>query len=340
MSKPGRIPELDFLRFFAAFAVLVYHFTYRSGDSELFAVLSEFSRYGYLGVPLFFMISGFVILWTAQGRSPKQFMVARALRLYPTFWISVGITTLFILCFSKSSDWPTVTSFLANLTMAPGYLGHDFIDGVYWTLAIELKFYALIFFLLLTCQLQKTEVWVGAWLFLTGIGYFADIHALQSIIIFPHGSLFCVGCLAFLVYSSGWTRQRSILMAAAVLLSFVNIWNDVSGFIVDPELRDKILALGIFSICALSLFLVAMQKLSLRNKTLAISLGAMTYPLYLLHNKIGKLLFESLNGWPELLILLAAIALCIGLAYAVTELVERKAVRWISKRRLFLRLAQ
>ena len=73
-----RLPALDLLRFFAAAAVMVYHYTYyfaESGGPELSA-LEAVTRHGYLGVELFFMISGFVILWSASNRTAKKFVRA------------------------------------------------------------------------------------------------------------------------------------------------------------------------------------------------------------------------------------------------------------------------
>ena len=69
-----RLQILDLLRFLAAMSVVFYHMTYRpaflGGDpSSHFPVVQAISRFGFLGVELFFLISGFVILWSASGRT-------------------------------------------------------------------------------------------------------------------------------------------------------------------------------------------------------------------------------------------------------------------------------
>lgn len=72
MSSVSRQPELDVLRGAAAMAVVMFHYFYK-GPSEGWigvqqsAALSAISAYGYLGVHLFFMISGYVIMMTAQA---------------------------------------------------------------------------------------------------------------------------------------------------------------------------------------------------------------------------------------------------------------------------------
>src|SRR5688572_28370593 len=87
--QSGRMPALDLLRFLAAAAVMLYHYGFRGSagaDRYLefrFDALGPVCRYGYLGVPLFFMISGFVILMSAVGKSPREFVATRAARLYP-----------------------------------------------------------------------------------------------------------------------------------------------------------------------------------------------------------------------------------------------------------------
>jgi peptidoglycan/LPS O-acetylase OafA/YrhL len=52
------------------------------------------SRYGYLGVDLFFVISGFVVQLSAWDRRPPEFVVSRIVRLYPAFWIAVTVVVV------------------------------------------------------------------------------------------------------------------------------------------------------------------------------------------------------------------------------------------------------
>src|SRR5688572_29637953 len=86
-----RIAELDLLRFLAAAAVVLFHATDWPTQTNLLRAAATF---GFMGVPLFFMISGFVILMTAQNRSGLQFVNSRIARLYPSFWICVLLSAL------------------------------------------------------------------------------------------------------------------------------------------------------------------------------------------------------------------------------------------------------
>src|SRR5438445_3272534 len=96
MSARIRYPELDLLRFLAAFWVMLFHYTFRgprdAGLPASFPFLDHFTRYGYLGVHVFFILSGFVILLTAYEKNALGFALARFIRLYPAYWICVTLT--------------------------------------------------------------------------------------------------------------------------------------------------------------------------------------------------------------------------------------------------------
>src|SRR4051812_29624865 len=92
----GRLRELDLLRFVAAAAVMLHHFTgvpapeWPGGNARSICPgLGEVTRFGFLGVELFFLISGFVILMSAWARRVGDFAVSRFVRLFPAYWVSV-----------------------------------------------------------------------------------------------------------------------------------------------------------------------------------------------------------------------------------------------------------
>ncbi|WP_146754803.1 acyltransferase family protein [Elizabethkingia anophelis] len=97
MNQTKRIYQIDLLRFIAAFSVVMFHYSYvaykRNDISFLsFPEISQYSKYGYLGVYLFFIISGFVIAFSSRHLSLKKFLYSRFMRLYPMFWICMFIT--------------------------------------------------------------------------------------------------------------------------------------------------------------------------------------------------------------------------------------------------------
>ena len=90
------------------------------------------------------MISGFVILMTAWGRPTAQVVASRIGRLYPAYWVAVLTTGLLLLVVWPEGKQVTAHQVLVNLTMMQSALGVDHVDGVYWTLWTELRFYLLL----------------------------------------------------------------------------------------------------------------------------------------------------------------------------------------------------
>ena len=100
----SRMHEIDVLRFIAAFIVMIYHYTFVFFNANhlspiKYTLLEPFTKYGFLGVQIFFIISGYVVMMSAHGKSLKQFIFSRAIRLYPAFWIactSIYLYTFFL----------------------------------------------------------------------------------------------------------------------------------------------------------------------------------------------------------------------------------------------------
>ena len=139
-----RILELDAVRGIAALMVVLYHYTTWSTQSEGFsstAPLFEFWQ-GKFGVYLFFIVSGFVIFLTLEKcDNISDFIVSRFARLYPAYWICVLITFLILYLTPIPGREVSTQQLLINMTMLQKFLRVASIDGVYWTLAVELVFY-------------------------------------------------------------------------------------------------------------------------------------------------------------------------------------------------------
>ena len=82
----SHLATLDLLRLVAALSVVLFHYFFRGAAdgihlAEGYPEVAGYALYGYLGVNLFFLISGFVIAWSAEGRAWEQFALARFVRL-------------------------------------------------------------------------------------------------------------------------------------------------------------------------------------------------------------------------------------------------------------------
>ena len=169
--SPGpRLYELDALRGLAAVYVMLSHYLHdcaRMYDGNAVTLLTlPFS--GQYAVHLFFVISGFVIFMTLQRcRNTADFILNRVGRLFPAYLIAVVGTTLVSMWLSEYDIKPpvTLTQFAANLTMMHSFLGDiPAIDGVYWSLMVELAFYFWMGLLFAGGLLRRIELVAWLWL--------------------------------------------------------------------------------------------------------------------------------------------------------------------------------
>jgi peptidoglycan/LPS O-acetylase OafA/YrhL len=324
----GRIPELDMLRFFAALSVVAYHYTYRPvvntvTNFNAFWPLPVATRFGYHGVTLFFMISGFVILWSAQARSAGEFAISRVARLYPSFWICVCITTIVVTAAGGLESIAPRTIAL-NLTMVPGWLGAPYVDGVYWTLLVELKFYLMIFLVLATGMMAYVEPLLGIWLVAAALSTFGVAPRwITSLSLHPYGPYFISGCLFYLLRARGASVFRVGALPIACALGAIHAVRGQAEFMheITPQ-TSFVIAVFVILFHAIFAAIVVIPGI-LPASQWWYKLGCLTYPLYLLHNRIGKLIFASFStshsAWASLVVELALILTLSGIIAAVVE---------------------
>jgi peptidoglycan/LPS O-acetylase OafA/YrhL len=152
----ARVPALDLLRLVAVLGVVLFHYGFRgpTGLEQTYVALPElaaFARYGFLGVPVFFVISGFVIAYSAEGRTATEFAIARFVRIYPTFVLCMTVTFLAVPLLGGSRFQASLGQWTANLVIAAP--GSRYVDSAYWSLVLEAVFYAWVaLFIRLACS--------------------------------------------------------------------------------------------------------------------------------------------------------------------------------------------
>ena len=150
-KKVGRLLHLDGIRALAALAVALFH--YRSYLGELFAkvppAIDVVVRSGYLGVNVFFVLSGFVIahsLGTSRYSLAflGRFVLRRQVRLAPPYWATVAIAAWW---FSADPNMESARTSMATIASHLGYvqdiLGYPQLLDVFWTLCIEVQLYGI-----------------------------------------------------------------------------------------------------------------------------------------------------------------------------------------------------
>ena len=302
----NRQPALDWLRGVAALAVVMFHYFYKGPkegwvQGNTHPILETVSSYGYLGVHFFFMISGYVIMMTAQNSSLRRFVASRVSRLAPALWVCMSITVAIELLVPSSPFKPeSWVQYLANLTLVPKVFGQEPIDGAYWSLAVEINFYAWVALVIAVGQLKRIETFLLFWLGLSFVNFLRPMYPVELYTSAHWAPLFSAGAFFFLVHQSGWTARRRMGMLAAFLLACLYAWREVGRVDDVAELMSlgkqphHLIVMGIMVSYFLLFWAVAAGRFRLENSRWSDLSGRLTYPLYLLHQNAGYAIFGAL----------------------------------------------
>ena len=345
MRKNAQIIGLDALRFTAALLVVAFHLCFLHGGSAVasYQALRPFTYFGWVGVEIFFVLSGFVIAYSAQGVTAGQFLQHRIVRLFPGVLICATLTAI-VLRFSKGpSPRGLFLVWLKSITFFPT---GPWIDNSYWTLSIEVAFYAVIFFLLYTKKMgalqivitcigsMSTVFWVIASLPGNKLGTYllAAIvdNGTRNILLLRHGCYFAVGVLLWISLFKGLTPLRLLMLIVCTgggILQIIYRSNTVSGYSHYAFSPMVAVLVWLLSVGAIVISVThnesATAAIGSGGATLMRRLGLMTYPLYLLHAEIGVRLTGLLRSYlPDMAALTLAIAIVITIAYLVSTYVE------------------
>ena len=322
------------LRALAAWVVVFHHvmqvfFDFKA-DSFMGAL---FADKGAVGVDIFFVISGLVIYLSTQGKSitPWRFMLHRALRIVPAYWLYSLIAAL-IIAFANPV-MPVQEFDLQHLMLSllfipaqnPAGFGLYPTLNVGWTLNYEMFFY-LLFALAFTVPERFRLLLITVTLMFFGVlatqPWISDFY--RNSIVYE----FLFGVLLGMCYNRGWIRQGlwlPLLLIAGCMLAIYHLDNSM-----------RLLHWGVPSALIVAACL-AMEPWFKDNRVLA-RLGDCSYSVYLVHVivlSLGWYLQASLDLNPYWVI--AACVPVIALAsWASYELVEKRfflqAKAWVAER--------
>lgn len=276
------------------------------------AVYPHWLVFGKYGVHLFFVISGLVITMTVlRSRSTLDFLGRRAARLWPAMIVCATLTFV-ISSFVTEPDFKrTLADYVASLTFDPADLHRAPVDGSYWSLGIEVKFYAVVAvgFVLLR---QRFHLFVAAVAALSGLAALA--HHGQNLLFSAFWPYFVTGMAGWY-----WLFDKRAKLAAVLGLEAGALL-----IISNPGLQATAL------IAAAVAVMFGLVRISARLPLLP-ALGRVSYSFYLLHQVLGVLLIQWLvrEGVPDLLAATTALAAILALAALSYELVEKPGARLI-----------
>ncbi|NML10972.1 acyltransferase [Sphingobium sp. AR-3-1] len=325
----GRLTELDALRGVGALCVLIFHYSTRF--HELFPQASHvpFSfPGGNYRVLLFFTISGFAIFFTLDRiRTVADFIVNRFARLYPAYLVAMLMTLGIEYLAHATQLLVGPVAILANFTMLQGFAFMPEVDGAYWTLTVEIAFYACMVAIWKFVGIRRLEPVLALWLAVRWLFWLWPEmpERIIMLLVLRYTPFFVIGMLAYRL----WSGQRSLMQqapyAALALLSIATM-----------ETWDVTIVGGVLMAAFLALIHGRLRFLSVQP---LIWLGGISYSFYLIHQHVGfvVMLEFAKAGYSPWLGFAAAFTVALTLGTVINRMVERPAgeaiIAWWKRRR-------
>lgn len=303
----------------------------RTWINDPLAIIQDF---GFFGVVLFFLISGFIITHVAQRETRYQFAVKRILRIYPP--LIASILAIIVITAIRGGVLLTWKQYLLSFTLLNYFWTPQYVvNGVAWTLVIEMLFYAGAFAVL---PLLKRRSALGS----------AIIIAATALIIWQarsFGARFflvaaSVAYLPFLIQGQliylRWVRKISNLQYAGLAIATYVVTVYGIRTIHTAYLPADNSYMVSFAYAFFVFVVGLMLEAAIRIPRFISFSSDVSYSLYLFHGVVGFLVLDILTPQVNLTIAIAAaFAVGMGTAYVSYRWIERpsqSAARWILRR--------
>jgi peptidoglycan/LPS O-acetylase OafA/YrhL len=320
-----RLIELDALRGIGAISVVLFHYTTRF--HEMFPQARHVPFHilgGDYRVLLFFALSGFVIFFSMRRlSSAADFVVGRGARLLPAYWVAIMLTLAVEWAAQVHVfDIPLIAK-LANLTMLEGFFFLPAVDGAYWTLTVEIAFYACMLGAWMVLRLRHVERLVVGWLALKWLFFlWPDMpeRIVMLLLVLRYMPFFAIGMVAYRIWCGErrWRQQVPVLGALLATVAVIEPWDILLSAVILIALFAAVMAGALRWLCVRPL----------------LWFGSISYSLYLVHQHIGFviLLRGDAAGVPAGVSFAAALVVAVALGALVNRWVERPAARWVLAR--------
>jgi peptidoglycan/LPS O-acetylase OafA/YrhL len=325
MPDDGRIVIVEALRGLAALAVAWFHVTNAYGDGWVRAT----GAYGWLGVDVFFVISGFIVPYSiARGfpgytlREFPRFIGRRLLRLEPPYLLSIVVVLALWHASTLAPDFRgqqpryETAQIAAHLLYLIPFTDFHWLQPVYWSLAYEFAFYL---FIGLAFPWIGRERGVALW-----VGVAVAVLGMVTAGLLPSRSLlFILGFAVFrLITSERMGKGEATAVLALVTIVVIALWQQENWVTALTGLASAAAILRWYSARTLSPEWLG---------RVIVTLAAISYSLYLTHASIGGRVVNFgqrfvTEAWSEFGLSLLALAASLLFAWIFHMCVERPAI--------------
>jgi peptidoglycan/LPS O-acetylase OafA/YrhL len=339
-QMPRRFYLIDALRGIAASWVVLFHIYIGKDLDLIYAQVPEFLAYfifdlGVAGVPIFFVISGFVIAHSVgkdhvDAGYLARFTLRRSLRLDPPYWASmlfiVALTSLPALVRSEPVVLPSLSATFAHMFYLQDIVGFEQIGVVFWTLCLEIQFYLIFVALIMVAQRISSDSQTPLRLIFLAAAVISLLWPTEIRVenvfpglFFPYWHGFLLGVFVYWAIR-GVIRIRSYLIYCTIILVFAI--KEQSIFSIAAGLTSLVVLLA-----AKYEYLYALNWRPLQF------LGRISYSLYLTHDPViyaGMYVIFAVvphSQVSEFFAFLTISAGCIVFAYVFWLLFERWSIQ-------------
>ncbi|GGD71642.1 acyltransferase [Emticicia aquatilis] len=360
---PQKFYGLDHLRSLAIIYVFLFHyFIISKGQPEW---LPDFAQFGWTGVDLFFVLSGFLISYQlfseikkGKNVSLKEFFIKRFFRIIPAFLVTVGLY-FSIPAFREKEALPALWKFLTFTQNFDLNLKDNGTFSHAWSLCVEEHFYLLLPFVLFF--LQKTQLFKWAyWLLIIFflLGFSVRIYSYDSLYLPKMADEFSWMYWYKYIYYPTYNRLDGLLVGiaiAAVYCYLPNFWLKISKFGNLLIALSILILIGAYFLCidqqtfnasvfgfpliALGYGFMVMGAISPTSflykwhSKFTTLIATLSYGIYLTHKGIIHLTLLAFADYPinHNLMLVISIFTCFWAAYILNLIIEKPFLKLRNK---------
>jgi peptidoglycan/LPS O-acetylase OafA/YrhL len=295
LSKRRNINSLQALRGIAALMVLLFHLTEALYQTASINFLGGFFRFANSGVEIFFVLSGFIISYTAHHlistKRVKEYVFKRFIRVYPIYWIAITFFIVPAIVFELNSGY--VFSFYNLLSTYMLFPEHPMIYGVSWSLSHEVYYYALFALLIISRKFIFVYFLIVAVVIFRVLGFVSFEHsALLRLMFSQNVILFFMGMTTFYIFHKNLFSPSRIVCIAVIAIC-------VSAFLLFGQNFHEHIFASMFYGVTTSFLIFFSTNLEIGHDVEVpypfILLGDASYVLYLVHLPALKLFIKTIS---------------------------------------------